>query len=422
MNLHLRFGMHRDIEAIHESEDLIQGLVVPAHILAYQEASTSAFICSLPDHDYVIDPMTFLLQSPTDRHLNDAGELRKSVAKWCAKIHPDLAGVVRDHAGPTLSPDDLPDIHEMCQGLYDFQTQCVDDGHVDPRARKYLDRYGLTAATQPRAVLAPYFGFQSTDDTWYETTRSATQAMAEVAQGEIEVAAVLACGANTLDAQVRATIANDFGSVPRAFIWIDRFNQAAVSPDQIRQARSLVASLASRGVACEFLYGGFMSMLMAYEDQLEAISHGILYTQDKTFDQVPGAGGVPERYYIPKFHDFRSLAQANLILKQHPDLVGGTPTSDAIMDGDPDRIFLFANQPEKLRRHFLEARQAEIKSVSVMSLADQINELRETHSSYHEAVSRLPNPDAVLSSGGMKGLDYLLNWINGFAHGAPSHD
>jgi hypothetical protein len=414
MKIHLRFGMHRDIEAIHESQDLIDGLVVPAHILAYQHASTSAFVCSLPDHHYVIDPMTFLLQSPTDRHLNDSGEIRRSVSKWCDEIHDALAGIVVGKAGPTLAPSDLPPMREMCEGLHRFQTKCIDAGHVDPRAKKYLDRYGLTAATQPRAVLAPYFAFQSLTDPWYSASKSAAEAMVDVADNSEEVAAVLACGSNTLDEQTAQIIAADFGHLPRVFVWVDRFNQASATSDQIRAVRGLVSKLNDDDVTIEFLYGGFMAMLMSYEDGLEAISHGILYTQDKTFDQVPGAGGVPERYYIPKFHDFRSLGQANLILKQHPELAGGTPTADDVMNGDPDKIFLFANRPELLRRHFLEARHAECASIDEMSLSDQLAEFSDTHNRYHASVSRLPNPDAILTSGGMKGLDYLLNWREAF--------
>lgn len=414
MKIHLRFGMHRDIEAIHESQDLIDGLVVPAHILAYQDASTSAFVCSLPKHQYVIDPMTFLLQSPTDRHLNDSGEIRKSVSKWCEQIHPALAGVVTGNAGPTLAPSDLPPIREMCEGLYRFQTECIDAGHIDPRAKKYLDRYNLTAATQPRAILAPYFAFQSLTDPWYSVSKSAAEIMLEIANDSQEVAAVLACDSNTLDEATSQSIVADFGRLPRVFVWIDRFSQASVTPDQIQAVRGLVSKLNEAGIAVEFLYGGFMAMLMAYEDGLEAISHGILYTQDKTFDQVPGAGGVPERYYIPKFHDFRSLGQANLILKQHPELAGGTPTADEVMKGDPDRIFLFANRPELLRRHFLEARRAECASIDQLSLSDQLTRLKSTHKKYHASVSRLPNPDAILTSGGMKGLDYMLNWCEAF--------
>ena len=62
MQAHLRFGMHRDIQLIHKEKGNIDGVVIPAHILAYQEASTSVFVASLHDKPYIIDPMTFILQ------------------------------------------------------------------------------------------------------------------------------------------------------------------------------------------------------------------------------------------------------------------------------------------------------------------------------------------------------------------------
>lgn len=411
MNINLRFGMHRDIEVIHGTHSLLDGLVIPAHILAYQPASTAAFVCSWPKH-YMIDPMTYWLQCPREDHAGAEGNLRPSVAKWCEQIHPELAKVLL--SGPsTVHPDRLPDLEEMCKNLYKFQVEAVDAGHVDPRAKKYLERYNMTVAKKPRCVLPPYFAFANLGDPWYKATLNAANLMSSVVDDE-EIAAVIVCAATVLDDDTVGQIAKDFGGFRRCFVWIDGLSQVAANADDIRRVRRLTSLFASTKCHVEALYGGFMMMLMAYNDGMEAITHGILYTQDKKTGRVIGGGGVPERFYIPRFHDFRSLSQANLILKRHPELVGGTPTADKIMGGDPDRIFMFASQPNHLRRHFLEARQAECKSLTSMTLAQQLEELRDTHRKYHSSVRHLPNPDAVLTGGEMKGLDYLLAWARAF--------
>ena len=413
MKIHLRFGMHKDIEVIHQAQELIDGLVIPANILAHQTASTAAFVCSLPNHDYVIDPMMWVLQSPREKHQRD-GLLRPSWGKWCDAIHADLRGkVTAGSKSAALTVADLPNLKECCEGNLRFQTESVNLGHVDPRAKKYIDRYGTTLATTPRCILSPYFLFGAVGDAWYKTTLEAAKITRDLATTTV-VAPVVMCASSVLDDAAIRQIANDFGAFDRCFVWIVNFNQGAATRDEIKRGRALVTALAKKDCAVETLYGGFMMMLMEFGGMV-AVSHGILYSQDKAGEQVVGGGGVPERYYIPKFHDFRSLSQANLILKTHPALTGGTPTADAVMAGDPDRIFVFASRPELLRQHFLEARRRECDALATKTLAEIVGTLRDTHTKYHASVSRLPNPDAPVTGGEQRGLDYLLAWADAFS-------
>lgn len=413
MKINLRFGMHRDIEIIHQAQSLLDGLVIPAHILAHQVASTAAFVCSLPKHNYVIDPMTWMLRGSRERHRRGDGTLRPSIAKWCNNIHIDLSErLLSGHAGP-LSHLELPDLEECCRGNFQFQAESVNLGHVDPRTKKYLKRYGTTSATTPRCVLPPYYQFDRVDDAWYQATIEGAR-ITQTLSTEIPVAPVIMCNSSILDNATTKRIAGDFGSFEKCFVWIESLVQGGTKSVEVKRVRELVRALNSKGCKVETLYGGFMLMLME-RDGMVAVSHGILYTQDRAGEQVPGGGSPPERYYIPSLHDFRSLSQANLILKRHPELVGGTPTSDSIMAGDPDRIFLFASRPEALRQHFLEARRWECDLLASTPLPEIISGLRATYHKYHDSVSRLPNPDAVMKGGDQKGLDYLLAWADGFS-------
>jgi hypothetical protein len=146
---------------------------------------------------------------------------------------------------------------------------------------------------------------------------------------------------------------------------------------------------------------------------LDAISHGILYTEHKDLESVPGGGGAPDRYYIPTFHEFRSLSQTDLILHKHPELICPCEVCREVMKGNPDNIILFADNPDLLRRHFLSARRAEVLQMDRLSLSDQLDELDRTYANYHESISALPNPDAIVDPVPMRGLDYLWEWIRG---------
>ncbi len=71
MNVNLRFGLQRDKETIRNLQEKLDGLVIPAHILAYQPDVTSVFVSSFSNMPFIIDPMTYLLQHSKDNLTND---------------------------------------------------------------------------------------------------------------------------------------------------------------------------------------------------------------------------------------------------------------------------------------------------------------------------------------------------------------
>ena len=92
-----------------------------------------------------------------------------------------------------------------------------------------------------------------------------------------------------LDAQSIEQIVNDFSHLAEhILIWLDNFDELGVDMASICSARRLVSAIRSKGVAVEVLYGGYLMMLMQ-DDGMGEVSHGILYTQHKGFDVVPGA-------------------------------------------------------------------------------------------------------------------------------------
>ncbi len=414
MKVHLRFGMHRDVQLIHAEKDRIDGLVVPAHILAHQSASTSVFVTSMHDKPYVIDPMTFVFQSAKETHFNDAGGMRPSIQKLCDEYHDTLAEQITALGpGGFLSPNVFSQSNRFCQRVAGFQLEKVGKASATSGASKYLERYGTTKVTAPRAVIPPYFRFESINDDWYKLSLECANKTRNLVK-TVEVAPVICCAAATLDDVAVKKITKDYGDFQRVFIWIDSYVQTSVPSADIGKVRGLFLALRQVEVEIEALYGGFLLILSAF-DGMSAISHGILYTQHKSTDLVPGSGGAPERYYIPAFHEFRSLSQTDLIIHKHPELICNCAVCKQHLAGDPDNIIVYSDSPDLLRRHFLHSRREEADHIGKTTLAAEAKKLRQVFNEYHNSVRSLPNPDAFISSSKMQGLEYLNHWADAFA-------
>lgn len=411
MELHLRFGMHRDIPLIHDEVDRLDGLVIPAHILSYQAASTSVFVTSMHGKPHVVDPMTFMFQAHRTDLENDYGEIRPSIRKLCDAYHEDfLACLEAVGRFDRLEPSGYPDFDEFCDGVLEFQLNHVGEQSASSAAKKYFERYGRTEVTAPRALLPAYWRFSSVGDRWYRMTLRAAQ---RASGAEPPVMPVLCFELDALADGGAGQLLEDFGEFPGVFIWVDGWSQVQADSEDIADVRRLVGAFAEKGARVEVLYGGFMLMLAEY-DGLAAVSHGILYTEHKSIGMTPGGAGGTDRFYIQRLHGFRSLSQADLIVHKHPELLGDTWVCREVLEGNPDNIIRLQDEPELMRRHFLEARSKEIALLHESDRSEIVSRLQETFETYHESLRELPNPDAYVSHTRMKGLAYLDRWADGY--------
>lgn len=411
MKIHLRFGMHRDTEVIRDICDKIDGLVIPAHILAYQSAPTSVFVASIPTLPYFIDPMTFVFQNPKEKNLNEAGNLRMSIKRLCEAYKNNLEKILqRKSNSQTIQPTDFTDIGKFCEEVCEFQRKSIKEKASSSKAAKYIERYGKGAANLPRLIVPPYFRFESINNNWYQMNLSCAAECAKLVT-DIPLGIIIHCSVNVLDASTITKIASDYSKYKNMIIWLDDYNEMTADVAQILNARKLIQIL-SKQSKVETLYGGYL-LIESNRDGLKAISHGILYGQHKSFDLTPGAGGMVERYYIPRFHSFRSLSQTDIILHKHKELMCNCEVCKEVMNGDPDNIILFADEPEKLRQHFMTVRKTEVERIKNISLSEEVADLRQVFNSYHNSISKLPNPDAFISGHTMNGLNYLNIWADG---------
>ena len=410
MEVWLHFGQHRDVRVIRDQIALLSGVVIPAHILAHQHPSTSAFVSSLPaGTPFLIDPATYRFQNSGDKHLNTAGELRASSRKLCDAYHPTLAQLVLTHG--RLDPSLLPSPDELTEGVLGFQRQAVTDGSSNSAAAKYLARYDKLHIKPPRVLVPPYFRFEVPGDKWY--AYSLDCAMAALAtHSELQIAPIVAAPIDAFRDASLSRILRDYDRFANVILWFDDFNELFVRSSEVVVARHAI-DMFQKQSRVDAHYGGYLLLLSAH-DGLMSIGHGILYTQHKSYEvSAPGAGGVAERYYIPRLRQFRSLSQADLILHQFSELICGCCICEDTIGGNPDRIRHFYDDPDLLRMHFIEARRKEAEVVKQRSLAEEAEDLREVHARYHGALSILRNPDALVSGARMRGLDVLLAWADG---------
>lgn len=409
MQINLRFGMHKDIQLIHDSQDLLDGMVIPANILAHQAASTSVFISSVPGLPYFIDPMTYLLQHRSSELMNEKGEIRLSVGKLLDDYHVDLADKLvrlRD-----IRPKDFPKTEAFCEGVVAFQQTKVVSSSETSAATKYLKRYNNTSATLPATIVPPYFKFHEVGDDWYDYSLKCSK---YVLGNVSNCTPVICCEANSLSPKAIATLTDDYSDFETALIWADGYSGHLAATHQILSCRKLYDSLTRKGCTVQVLYGGYLSIL-SKQDGVRGISHGILYTEHRSTASTPGAGGAPERYYIPRIHSFRSLSQTDLILHKHPELICDCPVCQEYLGDDPDNIILFRDNPELLRKHFLQVRRREADEIESGTLANEIARMRETYKKYNDSFKSLPNPDAFVTDTPMQGLEYLKSWSDAFS-------
>lgn len=412
MRINLRFGLQRDKEIIRNLSDKLDGLVIPAHILAYQSDVTATFMASFLDMPFIIDPMTYLLQHTRNDLTNDQGHIRASISKLCnAYEFSEIDDILSEQS--ELNPDDVPDAEDFCDIVYDYQMSIEERATTKKAVKKYLSRYGMGDSITPRLVVSPYFRFRSTSDVWYDKSLEMAIAMQQTClekEDDLLSAPVIFLSVDSLTQAHINKIADDYQNFEHIILWLQDFNETNIRSEAIINARKLVSALSSSKI--EMLYSGYLLMTTAAEGT-DAISHGLTYSQHKSFDRTPGGGGLPERYYIPKFKAFRSLSQTDIILHACPDLICNCETCQELLDGDPDRIVLFADEPELLREHFINVRQEEAQSMENFDRQAIVEDLDETYGSYHNLIRNLPNPDAFASGSNMSGLQYLQRWSEG---------
>ncbi len=413
MKINLRFGLQRDKEIIRNLRNKLDGLVIPAHILAYQSGVTATFVSSFSNMPFIIDPMTYLFQHQKDNLTNDTGDTRASISKMCDEYRLNITNMLSGRN--RLIPENFADMRTLCENVYRSQLSIPEKASTK-KAAKYIERFGSGNSVVPKFILPPYFRFESTSAPWYSLSLAMGQTMQDICSQKnegLESGVIIFLSTTNLNDNEIEQIATDYKDFKHIVIWFDNFDEVSASQSEIVKARKMVSALSDFSEV-EILYAGFLLMTTAAEGA-KAVSHGLTYSQHKSFEATPGGGGLPERFYIPQFRAFRSLSQTDSIFHMRPELMCGCSVCRELLQNNPDRIVLFGDEPEKLREHFINVRRQEADNMENINRQELVADLRRVYSTYHNLISNLPNPDAFFSDSNMKGLEYLNCWADGIS-------
>jgi hypothetical protein len=291
-----------------EDSRLIDGLVVPAHVIAYYEISFPQFLkeAGLP---FIIDPISYVWDI-THRFLEKDGELKKSYGKLVEKLGCKIGDLLGKHRLSRVSFSNA-DFEDFINSIMNFQL--LNFGSKKPQRQQSLQRLkerirlveGEPATVeetkvQPYALIPPYFYFTNVGDEAYERTLYAAQFAKDSQFGnEHKIFPCLCMNRSILqDAAQMAKILTDFQAYQGIVFWISGFEENSASLAELESLARFIHNLSSQGSEVMNLYGGYFSLALHHAG-LSKMSCGICYSSAKNVFSEATGGGLPIRYYEP---------------------------------------------------------------------------------------------------------------------------
>jgi hypothetical protein len=334
-------------------------------------------------------------------------------------VRPTLLALLREYGlGSALFETDIAGMRErlleVVDASLDFQRQgtFTRRGRARTKYARILQLLEDEDAMRPMAVVAPYV----------QTTELTTEGVVDQArlnarsisarQSDESMWTILALGEGaTLGPLSPDSVASlrldEFDAVG---LWVSDFDEYAEPASRLDAYRELIRSI-PRPVW--LMYGGYFGLLLG-ADGVDLVSHGVYYTESKRMQGPVGSGPPPERYYIPALHRFYEPTRAFRLIDLVPDFacncdecpsLEGLRAEATAAAGSPARRTAWA---QRLQRHFLNARTAEVQSVQKESLEDLLESLRAAE----YAFSRVPDVDRAAIG---VSVSHLTNWRTALA-------
>lgn len=293
-----------------EKKNLIDGLIVPAHVVAYYEISFPEFLreSNLP---FLIDPVSYVWDIEKRFITNDYGELKKSYGKLVEKLDCKVGRYLGQYRIRDVAITE-PDFQEFVSKVLNFQL--LDSGLKKPTRVQSIERLkerirmiqGESPVevekrrAQPYALIPPYFFFRNLTEDGYQKTLYAAQFAKSSDFGKGYKIFPCLCIDRALlhDEKQLGKIVADFKDFSGIILWVSGFEEENASMGELRNLAVFVHSLSQQGSEVVNFYGGYFSLLLKYAG-LSKMSSGICYSSSKNvFSEVSG-GGLPIRYYEP---------------------------------------------------------------------------------------------------------------------------
>lgn len=457
MRRYYRYGMAHEKDVLLEMKEYFDGMVVPAHLLAYYP-SLEPFLAKLAK-PWFVDPVTFALKSKdTTIHSLHAKtgtlRLKRSYAKLLERISIPNKGVENPVSaeglatGRRMGPGtfrrngkiDVEIVKEFVTSVLKLQElfdTTGDSPQKQDRVNELLAKHDESAPKDMRVPpvefkVPPYWFFDDVGHLDYEWNITFLETAVQ-ANEESSIYAVIAADPSAITQETAAKISDDFSAASGFLIWLDDERLDAEGMRNIDRYHTLVESLASGGKEVISLYGTEM-LATAEQKGLSGYCSGPGYGEAKPRARATG-GAPPARYYVPRL--MRYLTKQPL--DQYLDAVGDIECPCRIcrslrdkMDfSKPDwmdnftlgtffpadfrrrkRPIATAKNRENHLRHFIEATAVERARLSSLTATEIAIEFEETYAKLADEDSE-DFADEVAS--------HLLEWA-GFLRGLDRDD
>ena len=308
-----------------EKEHLIDGLIVPAHLIAYYELALPEFLSKL-NLPILIDPMTYVWGIEPHYILKD-GELKKSYKKLVKKLDCTIAKILGVQRIQSIKADS-PGFNEFINKVLKFQL-LDEDTEKTPRKRSMerIKSYGETVKTeepnlfQPYALIPPYFHFETVLGPSYSKTVYAAKFAKNSDYGKKHrICPCLCMGKSILtDKDQIATVIEDFKDYPEIILWVDNFDETHADLSELTDFITLISKFKEAKTDVINLYGGYFSLILN-RFGLSKLSCGICYSHRKEVSAAVGGGGLPIRYYEPHLKNKLTTADIIRLYSDIPEL------------------------------------------------------------------------------------------------------
>ena len=291
-------------ENFFEMRNLIDGIIVPAHLLAYYEIAIPKFLSSL-GLPILIDPMTYVW-GIDPQYISKDGELKKSYQKLIEKLNCRVANILGNDRIQKID-EVSSEFKEFVDNILRFQLLCGDVKETPRRSsleriRRYREKVEPEEPSRirPFALVPPYFYFSTTLGQSYQKTVYAARLAEDFNKNTEKRIWPCLCMDKSLlaDEDQLNKIIEDFKDYSEIILWINNFDETKAYTHELSGFVKLISKFAEEKTNVINLYGGYFSLLLNHMG-LSRLSCGICYSNRKGVFEEVGGGGLPIRYYEP---------------------------------------------------------------------------------------------------------------------------
>lgn len=287
-----------------ERGDLIDGVIVPAHLIAYYEIALPRFLSSL-GLPILIDPMTYVW-GINPQYISKEGELKKSYKKLIEILNCKVANILGQQPIQRIK-EDSSEFKEFVENVLRFESLC---GRIKEtprwsslkRIRRYQKEIEPEEPSRPRpyALVPPYFYFSTVLGPSYQKTVYAARLAEDFDDNATNKIYPCLCMDKALltDEKQQNTIIGDFKDYSEILLWVNNFDETEAHLHELKGFVGLISKFAEEKTKVINLYGGYFSVILNHIG-LSKMSCGICYSNRKGVFEEVGGGGLPIRYYEP---------------------------------------------------------------------------------------------------------------------------